>query len=188
MRSNPDNPRRRQPASRSWEAEYAELAARDRDATLEPAELERMAMAAFLLGRDTYSVDILTRAHQLSLDRGDSTHAARCAVWAACALMSMGERSRAGGWAGRARRLIGEGQECVERGYLDVLHAVERVSSGDIAGAERTFADAERIGEHFGDPDLTSLARQGHGGTLVALGRIAEGVALFDEVMVAVTS
>src|SRR6187401_1427757 len=98
--------RRNQPGSRSWEAEYFDLAARDRHAPLEPKELERMAMAAFLLGRETDSVDILTRAHQLSMDRGDSMHAARCGVWAACALMSMGERARAGGWAGRARRLL----------------------------------------------------------------------------------
>ena len=181
--------RRSQPGSRSWEAEYVELAARDRHASLEPAELERMAMAASLLGRETDSVDILTRAHQLSMERGDPMHAARCAVWAACALMSMGERARAGGWAGRARRLLdADGRDCVERGYLAVLHALERVSVGDMAGAERTFADAERIGDRFGDPDLTSLARQGHGRTLVALGRTAEGVALFDEAMVAVTS
>lgn len=189
MNARADEGRRSQPASRKWEAEYVELAARDRQAPLEPAELERMAMAAFLLGRDTESVDILTRAHQLSMDRGDPQHAARCAVWAACALMTMGERARAGGWAGRARRLLDDiGHDCVERGYLVVLQALERVSAGDIAGAERTFAGAEEIGERFADPDLTSLARQGHGRTLVALGRTADGVALFDEVMVAVTS
>jgi DNA-binding NarL/FixJ family response regulator len=189
MEPKADDLRRSQPGSRRWEAEYVDLAARDHRAPLEPAELERMAMAAFLLGRETDSIDILTRAHQLSMDRGDSLHAARCAVWAACALMSMGERARAAGWAGRARRLLDEDRhDCVERGYLAVLHAIERVGSGDISEAERTFADAERIGERFGDPDLTSLARQGHGRTLVALGRTAEGVALFDEVMVAVTS
>lgn len=184
-----ENGRRSEPAPRRWEAEYLKLEAQDRHAPLEPAELERMAIAAFLLGRETHSVDILTRAQQLSMDRGDRVHAARCAVWAACALISMGERARAGGWAGRARRLLDEdGHDRVERGYLAVLNALERVSAGDLAGAETTFADAERIGQRFGDPDLTSLARQGHGRTLVALGRTTDGVALFDEAMVAVTS
>ena len=75
-----DDPRRSQPGSRSWEAEYFELAARDRHASLEPVELERMAMAAFLLGRETNSVDILTRAHQISTDRGDSMHASICGL------------------------------------------------------------------------------------------------------------
>ena len=66
--------------------------------------------------------------------------------------------------------------------------ALEQIAAGDLAGAEATFAAAERIGERFADADLTSLARQGRGRVLVALGRVAEGVALFDEVMVAVTA
>ena len=66
--------------------------------------------------------------------------------------------------------------------------ALEQIACGDLAGAEATFAAAERIGERFADPDLISLARQGRGRVLVGLGRVAEGVALFDEVMVAVTA
>src|SRR6185436_16743891 len=46
----------------------------------------------------------------------------------------------------------------------------------------------ERIGEQFSDLDLVSLARQGRGRVLLGLGRVAEGVSLFDEVMVAVTA
>jgi len=65
--------------------------------------------------------------------------------------------------------------------------ALEHAAGGDLAGAEAAFAAAERIGERFADADLTSLARQGRGRVLVGLGRVAEGVALFDEAMVAVT-
>ena len=181
--------RRTQPGPRGWTGEYFDLSEQDRRTPLEPEELERLAMAAFLVGRETDSVDILTRAHQLSMDRGKVTQAARCAVWAAFALMSKGERARAGGWAARARRLLDEDRhDCVERGYLTILRALEQVASNDVSAAERSFADAERSGERFGDPDLTSLARQGRGRTLLALGRTPDGVALFDEAMVAVTA
>ena len=46
MDQRADDRRRSQPGSRSWEAEYFELAEQDRHAPLEPAKLERMAMAA----------------------------------------------------------------------------------------------------------------------------------------------
>ncbi len=171
-----------------WQGDYAELSARDGRSPLDPADLERLAIAAYLIGRDGESVEILTRAHQRWLEGGNPHHAARCAVWAASSLMSMGERARASGWAARARRLLDDRGECVERGYLMVLQALEQIGAGDIAAAERLFGEAERLGERFRDADLTNLARQGHGRTLVALGRTADGVALFDEVMVAVTA
>src|SRR5262249_28671541 len=46
---------------------------------------------------------------------------------------------------------------------------------------------AAAIGERFGDRDLVALARHGQGRALLALNRIPEGLALLDEVMVAVT-
>ena len=66
--------------------------------------------------------------------------------------------------------------------------ALEQVAGGDLVGAETTLAEAERLGERFADRDLTSLARQARGRVLVGLGRMKEGVALFDEAMVAVTA
>ena len=64
--------------------------------------------------------------------------------------------------------------------------ALEQAARGDLSGAEATFQAAERIGERFADADPTSLARMGRGRAAVGLGRVAEGVALLDEVMVAV--
>jgi DNA-binding CsgD family transcriptional regulator len=73
-------------------------------------------------------------------------------------------------------------------GYVMLPQALDQIAAGDFAAAEQTFAEADRIGSRFNDPDLSGLARQGRGRVLVALGRPAEGVALFDEVMVAVTA
>jgi len=76
----------------------------------------------------------------------------------------------------------------VERGYLLVLEALRRMWAGDHATLHATFDQAARIGARFGDAQLTAFGRVGVGEALIRAGRTAEGVALFDEIMVAVTS
>jgi ATP/maltotriose-dependent transcriptional regulator MalT len=44
------------------------------------------------------------------------------------------------------------------------------------------------VGKQFGDKDLETLALQGQGRSLIRTGKIAEGLALLDEAMVAVTA
>src|SRR4029453_3712412 len=74
------------------------------------------------------------------------------------------------------------------QGYLRLPAALKSVGEGDVAGASAIFAEAAAIGERFRAVDLTTMARQGVGRTLIRLGRISEGVVLLDEVMVAVTA
>jgi DNA-binding NarL/FixJ family response regulator len=62
------------------------------------------------------------------------------------------------------------------------------IFKGDLAGAYATFGEAAEIGERFGEVDLVTFARHGQGRALIRLGRDAEGKALLDEVMVALTS
>lgn len=177
------------PTHHDWQAEYAELSARDRRTALAPAALEQLAIAAYLAGHEADSIDVHTRAHNLAQENGDTRQAARSAFWIAFTLIDARELARAGGWAARARRLLEEdGHDCVECGYIMLPQALEQIASGNLVAAEATFAAAEHFGERFADCDLTSLARQGRGRVLVGLGRAAEGVALFDEVMVAVTA
>lgn len=147
------------------------------------------AMAAFLAGRENDTLDILTQEHNREVARGDVVAAARAAFWLSFTLIGTGDRARSAGWAARSRRLLDEhGRDCVEAGYVLLPQALDRVAAGDLRTAATLFADADRVGCRFGDRDLSSLARQGHGRALVALGQVAEGVALFDEVMVAATA
>jgi hypothetical protein len=177
------------PAPRDWQAEYSALAARDRHTPLEPEDLERLGLAAFLAGNESASLDANTRAHNLALERGDTRQAARAAVWVAFTLRGAHELQQAAGWVARARRLLEEDRhDCVECGYVTLMQALEQIASGDLPGAEPVIAASERIGERFGDADLSNLARQARGRVLVGLGRVAEGMTLFDEVMVAVTA
>jgi DNA-binding CsgD family transcriptional regulator len=177
------------PGFPNWQTEFEELRARDERSALTPTELERFGIAAHLTGRDALSIDICTRAHHAALGRGETRLAARAAFWIAFSLIDAREQSRAAGWAARGRRLLDdEGLDCVELGYAMLPPALELAGRSDLQQAEAAFAAAEAIGVRFGDQDLTSLARQGRGRALIGLGRTSEGVALFDEVMVAVTA
>jgi tetratricopeptide (TPR) repeat protein len=154
---------------------------------LAPEDLERLATAAYLLGRDADSIDIWAGAHHDLLRRGDLERAARCAFWLSFILLNKGELVRGGGWVARARRLLDDGQhDCVEQGYLLWGVAARSIFEGDNTSASASFAAAAEIGDRFGDRDLVTLARVGQGRALLRLGETAAGVALLDEVMVAV--
>ena len=72
---------------KAWAESYRLLQAADREAALEPEDLERLATAGYLMGRDDESEAFRARAHQTFLDRGDPEGAARSAclagVWTA---------------------------------------------------------------------------------------------------------
>jgi DNA-binding NarL/FixJ family response regulator len=172
---------------RAWADAFVTLSAADRETPLAPEDLERLAKAAYLVGRDADSDEVWTRAHHEWLRLGGAERAARCAFWLAYGLLTRGELARGGGWLARARRLLDDGQlDCVEQGYLLIPVAIQRFVEGDAAAADATFGQAAKIGDRFGDRDLATLAWVGRGRALLRLGETAEGVALLDEAMVAV--
>jgi ATP/maltotriose-dependent transcriptional regulator MalT len=172
---------------RAWADAFAQLSAADRESPLEAEDLERLAWAAYLIGRDDDGADAAARAHHEFLRRGEVERAVRCAFWLAFGLLNRGEVARGGGWVARARRLLDDGQlDCAEQGYLLWPVALQRLIEGDAATAAATFDQAAKIGERFGDPDLVTLARLGLGAAMLPLGETAAGVALLDEAMVAV--
>ncbi|MBA2326755.1 MAG: DNA-binding response regulator [Actinobacteria bacterium] len=171
----------------AWGRAYEHLSAASRDEPLEVADLERLASAAYLVGRSAESSDLWARAHQECARIGEVARAARCAFWLGFALLNSGELARGGGWVDRAQRLLDARKlDCVEQGYLRYAAALRAVFSGDVATAGTGFGEAVGIGERFRDPELTTLARIGEGRCLIYLGEIRRGVALLDEAMVAV--
>jgi tetratricopeptide (TPR) repeat protein len=172
---------------RAWADSYRLLETADREGALEAEDLERLATAAYLLGRDAESEAFRARAHQTCLDRGDHEGAARSAAWLGFGLLQRGELAPASGWFARAERILDEAHlDCVVRGYLLIPSAIQRIVHGDPAAGLATFTQSAEIARRFGDRDLASLACAGRGRALLRLGQVAEGVALLDEAMVAV--
>jgi DNA-binding CsgD family transcriptional regulator len=172
----------------AWGAAYELLRAAGEEAPLEPEDLERAGRAAYLTGRDEDYLALFERAFHERMRRGDPERAALDGFWLVFGLMTRGEWARAGGWIARARGAIDEGRrDCVARGYLLVPEGLQALLTGDPEKAYTTFTEEREIGKRFADPDLLTLAGFGQGQALIAMGRIAEGIAVFDEVMVGVT-
>jgi DNA-binding CsgD family transcriptional regulator len=176
---------------RAWFDAYTGFSAADTQSPLsDPEDLERLATAAFLVGKDEASVAARTRAHALYLERSDPIRAAGAAYWLAFSIIdNPAQRAHAIGWLARARRLIEEAkQPCVEEGWILCSSGLLYVMERDVASARAAFARAAEIGARFQNPDLVALARHGHGRCLLALGSTSDGLALLDEVMIAVTN
>jgi DNA-binding CsgD family transcriptional regulator len=174
-------------ARSAWTDACVHLAAADRDQPLEPEDLQRLATALYLTGKEAESADIWARTHQEFLRRGEVERAARCAFWLASGLQEHHELARALAWVSRAQRLLEESQrECVESGYLRLALALDAIIKRDAGSAYTLFAEAVAIAERFRDHDLLALSRQGLGRILIRMGKTQEGVRLLDDAIVAV--
>jgi tetratricopeptide (TPR) repeat protein len=175
-------------ADRAWRDAFAALSQAHRQAPLTADDLERLATAAYMLGRLDEFYEALEHAHRAHLNGGEALRAARCAFWVSVIFAQQGEMA-ASDWFGRARRLVErEEGDCVERGYLLIPAMWERKGQGDLDGAIATAAEAARIGERFGDPDLVALALHLQGYLMVINGELREGLALVDEALLSVST
>ena len=174
---------------RVWGDAFAELSAAHRDGQLGVEELERLAVAAYMVGRDDDCEDAWMGAHHAWLRRSEMERAARCAFWQALGLFFRGELAPALGWVARGGRLLGDSRrDCIEQAWLLMLKALPLLFEGEAEAAYPSFVEAGEIAEHFADSDAAAFARLGRGYGLILEGRIAEGTALLDELMVAVTA
>ena len=132
--------------------------ARRRGKDLEPADLELLATASYMLGDDAAYAACLERAHHSYLAAGDDRRAVRCAFWIGHNRLFRGDPVQAGGWFARAHRILGD-QDCVEAGYLLIPTWLKAMASGDFERGHATAMRAEEWASGSGDLDLTWLAR-----------------------------
>ncbi|MGH3093231.1 MAG: LuxR C-terminal-related transcriptional regulator [Gaiellaceae bacterium] len=170
---------------RAWRDAYESLSSADRAAPLGPDDLELLATSAYMLGLDNEYLGVLERAHHAHVEAGENLRAVRSAFWVGINLALRGEMGPAGGWLGRAQRILGDA-DSVERGYLLMPLVFQHEAGGDFAAAAAVAADAAAIADRFGDAEGFALAVQAQGQMLIKAGRVREGLALLDEAMVAI--
>jgi DNA-binding CsgD family transcriptional regulator/tetratricopeptide (TPR) repeat protein len=175
-------------AQSCWRDAYAALAGADRQAPIPADDLVLLGMSALLTGKMPEALAAFERAHHAYLDAVAPLLAARVAVMLGVNLAVAGEIGSAGGWFGRAQRIVERGDEdCVERGYL-LLPVVFRYES--VGDFERCYEEAMRaasIAERFHDPDLLATTLHVAGLARIKQGEIEDGLGLLDEAMVSVT-
>lgn len=172
---------------RAWEGAYAALACADQTTALAVADLERLATAAYLTGRDTEFQRSLERLHRVHVAAGAGAHAARCAFWLGLTLLFRGDVAQSHAWRERGERLIRD-EDCVERGYLMVPVAAQQLHQGQVEAGHATANEAASIGERFGDGDLTAAAVHLQGRALIQRGEVVAGLQRLDDAMLAVVA
>jgi DNA-binding CsgD family transcriptional regulator len=174
---------------RAWASAHRALSAADRQGLLAAGDdLDRLALAAYFLGRDDEYLAVLKRAYQAHLAAGAGIRAARTAFWLGLRLLFRGELGQANGWLGRGQRLLEEAAvDCVERGYLLLAVAQRHMGTGDADAAEASSAAAVEIGERYADADLVATGRHLLGLLRLQRGDVEQGLSLLDEAMIAVT-
>ena len=179
----------RRHCAEAWADAYALLSAVQRTASLEPEDLERLALAAYLVGKDDDCAAAWLGAPPGFARRGERRRAARCAFWQACGLLFRVSSPRHWGgspavgacWRPRRRTAPNRGGSCL-------LTALPVMFEGNAGSASVAFVQADEIAERCGDLDLAMFARLGRGWSLILQQHVTEGMALLDEVMVAVVA
>jgi DNA-binding CsgD family transcriptional regulator len=174
---------------REWTRAYRAFLLADQAEPLSGPDLELLAITGYLIGREDEYLSVLDRAHRAHLDAEESRRAARCAFWIGLHLFFRREVGRASGWFVRAHRLLErEGCECVEHGYLLLPVSYRSFLAGDWNAAFDIAARAAAIGTRFTELDVSVCARHLQGLARMHQGRVAEGLTLLDEAMLAVTA
>jgi DNA-binding CsgD family transcriptional regulator len=167
-----------------WGEAYRLLAAADEASPLEPADVEKLALAAALTGRDAEHLAAEERLFHTLVAAGSDLRAARAGFWLGMRLSSLGETAKGGAWLAEAGRLVGD-RDCAERGLLLVAAAYRHLHAGAARDATPVAAEAIAIGERFGEADIVALGRNILGRARMQGGDIAGGLSSLDEAMLA---
>jgi DNA-binding NarL/FixJ family response regulator len=146
------------------------------------ADLEARALAMYRAVDYSTALHLYEQAFAAYRQTGDALAAARVGR-ALCWLHSNvhGGWAVANGWTGRALAMLeGAGDDSAEHGWTLVMQAPSEV---DPARQQEALREALALGRRHGDTDLECEAQGWLGLSLVADGRLDEGLALFDGAM-----
>lgn len=172
---------------REWRQACDELLAMR--AELDAADLERLAVSAFLVGRNDASDQAWAAAYRRHREDGEVEGASRCVFWLAFRLVNDRQWHQANAWVARLERLGGAAPDDTPlQGRIDYLTGLRAALEGDLASALGDLERAADIATRRGDDELGALARLSLGRVHIFLGRITSGLRLLDDAMLAVSS
>lgn len=146
--------------------------------------LDGQADALFTTGDYTGAIGLAEQAYAAYRRAGQDARAASSARFVGYLHgVVHGNRAVAGGWMGRAVRLIDSAGDCPERARIELSLAVVADNQAD---RDRHLAAAEQAAAQHGLSDLVLDAMSQRGLHLVAAGRVRDGMALLDEALAAV--
>lgn len=173
--------------STDWASVHRDLTARAVD-DLSGSDLERLAMTSYLIGDDARCAEMWEEAYHRHVEADNPARAALCSFWLAFAMLMRGQMAHAAAWLGRTEAVLASTERCRASGYVLIPALLQALDADDPATARRLAAEAAGVAETFEDPDLAALAQLGDGQALMAMGDIQSATALFDSVMLMVSS
>jgi LuxR family transcriptional regulator, maltose regulon positive regulatory protein len=147
-----------------------------------PEAWEGLSWAAWWLDDAEAVLGARERAYALYRQAADPNGAARMATWLAVDQLDFrGAHAVAGGWLGRAHRLLDSLEPSKEHGWLAFQEGFFAYAGGDTGRAAELSARAAELGRQLGVPDLEMLGLALEGATSVSCARVDEGMRCLDE-------
>lgn len=147
-------------------------------------DLERLAVSAYLVGRNAESDHAWQLAQRRHFDEGDVEGAIRCAFWLGFRLVNAFERTEANALIARLERLVtAVPYDSLGHARLDYLTGLRCAFEGDYGSSAADLGRAATTATRHGDEELAALARLSLGRVRIFLGEIRAGVRLLDDAM-----
>jgi tetratricopeptide (TPR) repeat protein len=181
--------RGREAASRgNWQEAFDLLTQADAEGLMSAADLPVLAEVAYAAGHLDVTIHAWERAHARCLQAGDQNGAGGAAVRVAMhLLLDTALMAPVRGWLGRAERLLDGQGETSAHAWFAVVRTYERMLTGDLPSAREWAARAIEVGSRC-DPAAWAIGRVADARLLILGGDVRKGLALLDEVGVAMVS
>jgi ATP/maltotriose-dependent transcriptional regulator MalT len=155
-----------------------------------PEALEGLAWAARWLDDGRTALAARERAYALYLERDDFASAGRAALWLSVehSMFQTGAAAVAGGWLGRAERLLEGIEPTPEHAWIAERFGRRALAEGDTQATRRLGGEVVAIATTISRPDLEAMGLALQGQALVAENEVAKGMRLLDEASAAVAA